>query len=218
VTSRKAAPFLVPCLVSLRGEFNELAPTRDTESDGWIGDAAHQQEQSDHNPDATGAVHAIDVDRDLRRAGWSMERAVQITVGRHRSGLDERLHYVIFNRRIWASDWGWTEREYDGPNPHDKHAHFSARYTAAAERDVSPWGLLAAQEGEGMDAADFFASAARGVKGGPDATAADRANRNNAAVVVRFALGYNWNVQDGDDTVPDEKTVMGKLDQIIDGA
>lgn len=147
------SPFLVACLVALRGEFNELAPDRDKTSDGWIGDAAHQQEPSDHNPDETGntpyedadsldEVHAIDVDRDLRRAGWSMERSVQIIVGRHRSGADDRLNYVIFNRRIWAAEWGWSEREYTGSNPHDKHAHFSSRYTTAAESNTRPWGLL----------------------------------------------------------------------------
>lgn len=151
------SPFLVASLVALRTEFDELAPDRDKTSDGWIGDAAHQQEPSDHNPDETGntpyedadnldEVHAIDVDRDLRRDGWSMERAVQIIVGRHRSGADNRLNYVIFNRRIWASDWGWSERDYTGSNPHDKHAHFSSRYTTAQESDTRPWGLLEVDE------------------------------------------------------------------------
>lgn len=211
---RTPTPYLVASLVTLRAEFNTLAPDRDKTSDGWIGDAAHQAEPSDHNPDDKGAVHAIDVDEDLRRPGVTMESRVQIIVARHRVGLDTRLHYVIYERRIWASDWGWSEREYAGANPHDKHAHFSARYTAAAENGTGPFGLLG--EDDGMDAAEFFASVARAVKGGPDATAADRANRNNFAVGARFALGYNWNVQDGDDAVPDEKTVMGKLDQIID--
>ena len=46
-----ASWILVPCLVSLRSEFNKLAPGRDKASDGSIGDTAHQQESSDHNPD-----------------------------------------------------------------------------------------------------------------------------------------------------------------------
>ena len=147
---------LVPSLVSLRAEFDRLAPARDHASDGSIGDGEHSQNSSDHNPDETGKtpsedadskneVHAIDVDRDLKRSGWSMERAVQIIVLRHRSGVDNRLQNVIYNRRIWSRSWNWTARAYTGPNPHDHHAHFGARYTTAQENDTRPWGLLAAQ-------------------------------------------------------------------------
>jgi hypothetical protein len=148
---------LVPCLVSLRGEFNALAPARDRSSDGSIGDAAHAGSSSDHNPDETGAtpsedadstneVHAIDVDVDLHKPGWSMAKAVEVLVRRHRSGDDDRLQNVIYNRRIWSRSWGWTAREYTGSNPHDHHAHFSSRYTTAQERDTRSWGLLDAAE------------------------------------------------------------------------
>ena len=158
---------LVPCLVALRGEFNELAPGRDRTSDGSIGDAAHATSSSDHNPDETGTtpyedaddlneVHAIDVDADLRRDGWSMLRAVQVVVTRHRSGVDDRLQNVIFDRVIWSRSWGWTAREYTGSNPHDKHAHFSSRYTTAEEADTRPWGLL---EEDDMPSADEIADA-----------------------------------------------------------
>ncbi len=144
---------LVPCLVSLRTEFNALAPSRDKSSDGSIGDRAHASSSSDHNPDETGAtpyedadsldeVHAIDVDVDLRVDGWSMAKSVEVIVRRHRTGADDRLQNVIYNRRIWSRSWGWTAREYTGSNPHDHHAHFSSRYTTAQERDTSAWGLL----------------------------------------------------------------------------
>ena len=148
-----ASWILVPCLVSLRNEFNTLAPARDKSSDGSIGDAAHASSSSDHNPDETGAtpyedadhtneVHAIDIDIDLRRSGWTMAKAVQIIVTRHRTGADDRLQNVIYNRRIWSRSWGWTAREYTGSNPHDKHAHFSSRYTTAQEASTRSWGLL----------------------------------------------------------------------------
>jgi hypothetical protein len=84
-----ASWILVPCLVSLRTEFNRLSPGRDKASDGSIGDAAHQKEPSDHNPDDTPGVatpytdadnipevHAIDVDNDLRKSGWSMDKCL----------------------------------------------------------------------------------------------------------------------------------------------
>jgi len=143
--------------VSLRDEFNQLAPVRDKASDGSIGDVAHQNESSDHNPDETGRtpysdadhtneVHAIDVDNDLRKPGWSMEKALEIIIRRHRSGNDDRLQNVIYNRRIWSRSWGWTARAYTGASPHTEHAHFSSRYSTAQEHDTRPWGLLESEE------------------------------------------------------------------------
>lgn len=153
---------LVADLTSLRNEFNALAPNRDKASDGSIGDAAHQKESSDHNPDETGAtpyedadnineVHAIDVDNNLNKPGWDMQRAVDIIVGRHKNGTDNRLQNVIYNRKIWSRSWGWTEHPYTGLSAHTEHAHFSSRYgsgtTGNPEADTRPWGLLAALEG-----------------------------------------------------------------------
>jgi hypothetical protein len=152
-----ASWILVPCLVTLRSEFNALAPSRDKASDGSIGDTAHSQSSSDHNPDETGStpyedadstneVHAIDVDKDLRRSGWNMQKAVEIIVIRHREGRDDRLQNVIYNRRIWSRQWGWTARVYTGANTHTQHAHFSARYTTTQENNTGAWGLLEAED------------------------------------------------------------------------
>jgi hypothetical protein len=148
---------LVPCLETLFDEFDELAPNRDTSTDGWIGDSAHADRSSDHNPDETGAtpdedsdnkdeVHAIDVDKDLNKSGTSMEDCVQTILKRCRKNNDDpdnepRLKYIIYNRRIWEAP-SWNERNYTGSNPHDKHAHFSAEYDSKYSEDTSPWGLL----------------------------------------------------------------------------
>jgi len=162
---------LVASLASLRDEFDALAPDRDRASDGSIGDAAHQAEPSDHNPDDTPGVvtpfsdpdsipevHAIDVDSDLRKAGWSMGRAVDIIAARHQAGLDNRLQYIIYSRKIASRSWGWTWRDYTGADPHTGHAHFSARYgsgsTGNPENDVRPWGLLKEDD---MDATEMTA-------------------------------------------------------------
>jgi hypothetical protein len=149
-----ASWILVPCLVKLRSEFNVIAPNRMKDSDGSVGDAAHQDSQSDHNPDETGnvpihdpdrvnEVHAIDVDIDLKVPGLSMEKVVQFLLARCRAGTENRLRYIIFNRRIWSASDEWRERDYTGKNPHDKHAHFSSSYASGREADTSSWELEA---------------------------------------------------------------------------
>jgi hypothetical protein len=147
-----AAAVLVPCGVRLRSDFDALAPERDTTSDGWIGDTAHQQETSDHNPDETGSVpihdadkvnevHAIDVDTDLRESDLTMEKVVQFLLGRCRSGAETRLRYIIYNRRIWEASNSWAQRAYTGPSPHTEHAHFSFSYDTAREASTASWHL-----------------------------------------------------------------------------
>lgn len=132
---------LVPSLVQLRSEFNELAPNRDKASDGSIGDAAHSASVSDHNPSSDGQVHAIDVDRDLKVPGLDMEEVIQFLLARCRAGLETRLKYVIFNRRIWTASNGWRTSDYHGKNPHDHHAHFSAKYDTRSEASIASWEL-----------------------------------------------------------------------------
>lgn len=83
-------------------------------------------------------VHAIDVD-DTLRAELSMEDCVQHILARCRSGAERRLHYIIYERRIWSESDGWSQEEYDGSNAHDQHAHFSACYESDREADRSPW-------------------------------------------------------------------------------
>lgn len=143
---------LIPCLKVLFAEFDRIAPSRDHASDGSIGDTAHQHEVSDHNPDETGSVpihdadhlnevHAIDVDDDLRVGDLTMEACVQFLLDRCRRGLEKRLRYIIYNRRIWSASSGWVQKAYTGASPHTEHAHFSASYTTALEADTSSWHL-----------------------------------------------------------------------------
>jgi hypothetical protein len=129
---------LIDGLAVLRREFDMVNPRRDRSSDGWIGDAAHLARISDHNPDARGIVHAIDVDVD----GVPMPRIVAFIVARCRTGVEQRLQYVIFRRVIWSRSWGWTARRYTGPDPHTGHAHFSSRYDGLAASGKQ-WGVSA---------------------------------------------------------------------------
>lgn len=143
---------LIPCLDRLRFEFNVIAPGRGKASDGWVGDAAHQAEVSDHNWDETGSVpihdadkvnevHALDVDSDLRTPGLDMEQVVQFLLGRCRSGAETRLRYVIYNRRIWDYRTGWAQKTYTGASAHTEHAHFSASYETPLEASTASWRL-----------------------------------------------------------------------------
>jgi hypothetical protein len=94
--------------------------------------------------DDTNEVHAIDVDDSGPwPAGWSMEKFVQFLLGECRAGREKRLRYIIYERRIWSASTAvpWSQQAYTGPNPHDKHAHFSFSYVTAQESDTSPYGL-----------------------------------------------------------------------------
>ncbi|GAA2681663.1 hypothetical protein [Actinoplanes palleronii] len=159
-------PFLVPCLVTLRSEFNAVAPGRDKGADGWIGNRAHALSSSDHNPDETGRtpysdadfvdeVHAVDIDGDGpwpdgrggQAGGW-FDRTIRAIAAQERreflsTTVFGRLQNIIWRGQIISRSWGWSEwHDYDGPSDHFDHAHFSARYTSAQEADTRPWGVL----------------------------------------------------------------------------
>lgn len=155
----------IPASTSLLEEFNELAPERSTISDGTVGNLAHQDTSSDHNPDESGRTPSEDADsidevhaRDVTAAGpwpagWSMERCVQIILNWARAGRLPGLQNVIYKGRIWSRSWGWTQRTYIGPNPHDKHAHFGFRYgsgsgTGNPENFSGPWGIMITRRAE----------------------------------------------------------------------
>ncbi|MCM4080401.1 hypothetical protein [Paractinoplanes hotanensis] len=132
-------PRLVPCLVALRADFDEVFPDRKNSSDGWIADGLHDS-TSDHQPDGRGLVHAIDVDAGLGE-GFTMRDVVALIVQRCANGLEERLTYVIHDRVIWSSSRGWKPKAYTGSNPHTQHAHFSASALPAREQDTRSWHL-----------------------------------------------------------------------------
>lgn len=127
----------------LRKEINALWPHRDKASDGWIGDAAHQARPSDHNPDARGVVHAIDVDKDLdpadKRASWRLaEQLRQLAI------KDGRIKYIIHMGQITSASGGgnplkrWKWRPWTG-DPHNHHLHIS--FTTKADTNARPFGI-----------------------------------------------------------------------------
>lgn len=148
---------LVPCLVKLRTEFDQLSPRRDRGADGSIGDANHTS-TSDHTPDEDSdklrnrdsdhrnEVHALDIDS---TGPWPVPFAevMRGIIARERARwLDPddvcRLEYVIWDRQIYSRSRDFRPVAYTGDDPHTGHAHFSARYLTEAENDVSSWGVL----------------------------------------------------------------------------
>lgn len=135
------APFLVPCLVQLRDQFNHEFPDRAKGADGWIGDAAHSSRTSDHNPRPDGAVLALDVTTALKRPGIDMDDAFGLIIKRHQAKDDNRLEYGIWDRKIYSYSRGYKPIDYDGTDPHTGHAHLSARHDNTGHNSTRPWGL-----------------------------------------------------------------------------
>ena len=127
---------------TLRDQIDARFPKRDTASDGWIGDAAHADRDSDHNPDKWGIVHAIDVDKDFGAPG-APDKFVTQLLAYAKAGKDGgRLKYVIYEGRIASGTFAskfWKWRPYTGANAHTKHIHIS--FTPRSDRDASQWRL-----------------------------------------------------------------------------
>lgn len=101
---------------------------------GTIGDKAHQNRKSDHNPEADGSVDAADFM--LNKTGFDQSEAERFatTLALH---SDHRLSYVIWDRGIWKPGIGWEE--YNGSNPHTGHVHVSVN--DKHHSDLSSWNL-----------------------------------------------------------------------------
>jgi hypothetical protein len=150
-------PDTVPCLVELAEEFDIIGPARDDASDGSIGDQAHKDRSSNHNrDDSSGSrtpqtdtdgspdIRAIDVDDSGPWInGASMGAATELIVSRCRSGVENRLVEVIYNRRAAYASNNWKWIDYNGSNAHTEHAHFGAKADSGKlENDRRPWGLV----------------------------------------------------------------------------
>lgn len=114
---------LAKSLDTLRSQINALSPNRSKVSDGTIGDAAHSSRTSDHNPDGSGIVRALDLTHDPAHGIDGGKLAEALLASR-----DSRIKYVISNKRIASGAAGpkpWVWRPYTGKNPHNHHAHIS---------------------------------------------------------------------------------------------
>lgn len=135
------------CLLVLRQQVDDLAPSRSKAKDGTVGDQAHQGRESDHNPhvkdDGVGVVTALDITHDPGRA-CDVGRIAEAL----RSKTDQRIKYVIWNRQLFSSyDYegiaAWTWRAYGGYDPHDGHVHISVVAAKELYDSDASWALPA---------------------------------------------------------------------------
>ena len=124
-------------------QINERWPTRDKSTDGTIGDAAHAARVSDHNPDAHGWVHAMDIDKDLdtHDANAAEKLADELLAyARTRQPGSNRLKNIVYRDRVASGTypnefWVWRPGNY----AHFDHIHIS--FTDGTELDARPFPL-----------------------------------------------------------------------------
>ena len=130
----------------LRAQIDARWPNRDRRSDGWIGDKAHADRVSQHNPDSEGIVYAIDIDEYMGkgpdRNGKTAQRLANELVAYALSGLPgaNRVKYVVYENKLASGTypryfWQWRKGSWG----HTQHIHIS--FTTAAKRDSTVWPL-----------------------------------------------------------------------------
>lgn len=124
---------LAKSLITLRDQVDGAWPNRNKASDGTIGDASHAAVQSEHNPNSSGVVTAIDITQDPSSGADMQALADALT-----SSNDDRIWYIIFNRRIWYPTVGW--KPYSGTSdPHTNHLHLSVNQNPYSYDDPRQW-------------------------------------------------------------------------------
>jgi len=133
-------------VTTLQDQVNKRWPKRDRRSDGIIGDKAHQNRASDHNPDSRGYVHALDIDKDLDpKDPKAAQRLANQLVAYAASGIpgSGRIKYVVFNDQIASgtyanSMWKWRGSGYG----HYDHIHVSFTTKGEANGQAFPLPIL----------------------------------------------------------------------------
>ncbi len=125
-------------LLKLRDQVNAMWPDRDKSSDGTIGDLAHSQRVSDHNPNKAGVVTAMDIDADL-----SPTENVGVLVAKLQASQDPRIKYLIWNGQITVKGDISKWKPYHGVNAHRHHCHISASADPQLYDDDTEWNLTA---------------------------------------------------------------------------
>ena len=131
---------LAAAAVTLRDQVNKRYPKRDRASDGTIGDQAHKArgKLSDHNPDRSGYVMALDLDED----GWPAHTFADQLIEYMRKSGDKRIKNVVYEGRVASgtyADQVWVWRSNVPRLGHAHHIHIS--FAEPAKHDGAPFPL-----------------------------------------------------------------------------
>lgn len=136
-------------IAKLREQINALFPNRDRKSDGIVGDLAHSNRKSSHNPDSRGAVRAFDVTHNPEQ-GLDCKTLLKTLLAEK----DSRLWYIIFERKIYNRKDNFTPRPYSGANAHAHHLHISVSDDPALYDDGRDWNLGELTTGKRAESAE----------------------------------------------------------------
>lgn len=129
---------LAAAAATLRDQVDKAYPRRDRSSDGTIGDQAHKLRISDHNPDKSGFVMALDLDED----GWPAHRFAEELLEYLRTSQDKRIKNIVYENRVASdtyADQVWVWRSNVPRLGHEHHIHIS--FAQAGKHDGSPFPL-----------------------------------------------------------------------------
>ena len=141
---------LVKAGVTLRDQVDAKWVNRDRRSDGWIGDSAHANRASYHNPDKRGLVFAIDIDENFGigklRNGGAAKRFTNEMLAYSRSTLPghDRVLHVVYEDKVAsgtykATWWKWRGKGYG----HQQHIHITFTEAAVKNGALFPLPCLA---------------------------------------------------------------------------
>jgi hypothetical protein len=123
---------------TLRKQVNTRYPKRDRSSDGTIGNQDHRRRISDHNPDRTGYVMALDLDED----GWPAHTFADELLEYMRTSGDKRIKNVVYENRVASATYAdqvWVWRSNVPRLGHAHHIHIS--FAEPAKHDGRPFPL-----------------------------------------------------------------------------
>ena len=139
---------LTPGMKNLGNQINRRFPRRNGDSDGALGNAAHQTETSDHNKDDTPGskpgwedadskpdIRGIDVDNTLNDPDADAQDLVDHI--RKLPKLNTVLRYIIYWEKMYHARDNFEPTPYTGVSAHREHVHFSGAYTEEADQNTT---------------------------------------------------------------------------------
>lgn len=205
-------------LQTLEDEIQEYFPGTTT----WeIGDKAHQNTWSDHNPNGSNVVCGKDI---LGDGGLDLgDLCAHLIANPH-----PNLRYVIFNHKIYERSNGFKPKPYKGKSGHETHLHGSVgngpdgRSTTGYDNTMS-WKIKALKDGKPSKPVNPGKPSTGTNKLGDKMPTVKRASKNKAAVrrlqALLTANGYKTTIDGifGAQTERQLRAFQGKYAKPVDG-